>query len=304
MFQFKRGISPDFVGRLNDEYKRGGWWKAIADDPSLFIAIRDEYLNVYWKGNSLLRLWMQGNALAGAVHYKYLLRPEAKTTPYLQIEDGRFRLENPTDFFLDDVTDIADLRRAADVFAGEEKTGVHQIVMSNPNIIDVEVAFGAEDEQSGAQVAQRIDFAALRHGKVGAELAFFEAKTFANPEIRASGRAVPVFGQLKRYRQFLDGAQADLTSSYRKVCGNLLSLYGVSKKFSALHSVFRDISEGASDLRISNDVRLVVFGYDRDPARGAIWAKHREKLQATLGHNLLLKGDPRNFTRGISSPSR
>ncbi len=304
MFQFKRGLRPEFVKRLNDEYESGGWWKAIADDPQLFIAIRDEYLNVYWKGNSLLKLWMHGDTLAGEVHYKYLLRPEVATSQYLQIEGGQLRLGSPADFFFADLSDIAGLKRAAEVYAGEEKMGVHKIVASNFNVIDVEVAFGTENNQSGARVAQRIDFAALRHGKSGLELTFYEAKTFTNPELRANGKAAPVLGQLERYRHFLRSAQSDLMLSYRKVCGNLVSLHGVRNRFSAIHGVLGDVAQGVCDLRISTDVRLVVFGYDRDQHNGPVWAAHRQKLRAALGRNLLFKGSAKGFTNGISTPVR
>ncbi len=30
MSQFKKGISQQFVDRLNAEYKAGGWWKSMA----------------------------------------------------------------------------------------------------------------------------------------------------------------------------------------------------------------------------------------------------------------------------------
>lgn len=79
MCNFKRGLSADLVESLNEEYERGGWWKALADDPQLFIAVRDDYLNVYWKGNSLIRLFLQNGRLVGEVHYKYMLsRPLKK----------------------------------------------------------------------------------------------------------------------------------------------------------------------------------------------------------------------------------
>lgn len=303
MFQFKRGLSPEFVSRLNDEYESDGWWRAIADDPQLFIGIRDEYLNVYWKGNSLLRLWIQGDALAGEVHYKYLLKPKIKGNQYLQIEGGRLRLDDPANFFPTDFSDVDTLKRAADIYAGEEKSGVHKIVMSNPNIIDVEVAFGAESDQSGTRVAQRIDFSALRMVKSGPELTFYEAKAFANPELRANGKPAPVLSQLERYQHFLRDRQADLLCSYRKVCGNLASLHGVRNRFSAISEVLQGISEGIGNFRISEDVRLVVFGYDRDQEHGAVWAGHRQKLQTELGESLLLKGEAKGFTRGISSPA-
>lgn len=303
MYQFKRGLSPEFVTRLNEEYERGGWWQAIADDPSLFIAIRDEYLNVYWKGNSLLKLRMQGDALVGQVHYKYLLRPEISPTPYLQIEGGQVQLGDPATFFLTDLSDIAGLKRAADVYSGDEKTGVHKIVMSNPNIIDVEVAFGTENEHSGAKVAQRIDFVALRQGKGEAELLFYEAKAFANPELRAKGENVPVLKQLKDYGKFLKNSQSNLKTSYQQVCGNLLELRGLRDRFSALHSTFKNIYEGKLDLGINNDVRLVVFGFDQDQKKGTKWETHRSKLLAKLDERedrLILKGNPQGLTRGIS----
>ena len=47
MFNFSHVIGVPFVDRLNREYSLDGWWKAIADDRELFVAIRDGYLNVY-----------------------------------------------------------------------------------------------------------------------------------------------------------------------------------------------------------------------------------------------------------------
>lgn len=299
MRQFKRGLSPDFVQRLNEEYCSGGWWKAIADDQQLFIAIRDEYLNVYWKGNSLLRLWMEGGSLRGEAHYKYLLRPDIKN-PYIPIDGGCPKLGNPADFFLGDFSDVASLKRAADAYAGEEKIGVHKIVMSNLNIIDVEVAFGTDNEESGARVAQRIDFAALRERRGKWELAFYEAKAFANPELRAKNKEAPVLKQIERYKKFLRTAYSDVADSYRTVCGNLYALNGVNRRFSSMHDGLKCIADGKFDLRISDEIRLVVFGFDGDQGNGAVWDEHRQKLREVLGDNLLLKGDAKGLTRGIS----
>lgn len=303
MRQFKRGLSLDFINRLNKEYESGGWWKAIADDPQLFIAIRDEYLNVYWKGNSLLRLRMEGGALLGEVHYKYLLRPDV-ANPYLRIESGRPKIGNPADFFFGDFSDLAGLKRAADAYAGEEKSGVHKIVMSNPNIIDVEVAFGVTNEKSGARVAQRIDFAALREIRGSWELVFYEAKAFSNPELRANGKDAPVLNQIEGYRQFLRNAQAEVADSYRTVCSNLHSLHGdgIKKRIGTMCDALKNIAEGKCDFRVSDDVRLVVFGYDGDQNNGVVWVEHREKLRNVLKGSLLLRGETKGLTRGISSP--
>lgn len=314
MLKFRRGISEALVDRLNEEYKRLGWWHAMANDSQLFIAIRDEYLNVYWKGNSLLKLSMQEGRLCGEVHYKYMLRPEVLSSAYLKFEDGKLQSANPVDFFLPDLSDIASLKRSANAYAGEEKAGVHKIVMSNANIIDVEIAFGTENGDTGAKVAQRIDFAAVKMGAYGPELMFFEAKSFTNPELRSDGDTPPpVLHQIKSYRNFLShvDSQEDVIRSYQQVCRNLLSLHGVRDRFKPIQSLLIEIGEGKRALVVSSDVRLVVFGYDRDQDTGAIWRRHRKKLEDGLeqerpeGRKLLLrKGDPKGFTNGISSPTR
>jgi hypothetical protein len=59
MSMFNRGIDKRFIDRLNAEYERG-WWRSIVCDLELFVAIRENYLNVYWNGNSLLRLRLDG----------------------------------------------------------------------------------------------------------------------------------------------------------------------------------------------------------------------------------------------------
>lgn len=297
MAQFKRGISTALIDRLNAEYRAGGWWTAIAKDPDLFIAIRQDYINVYLNGNSLLKLWLKDDELVGETHYKYLLIPEA-SRPYVKVIGGQARIESHADLFLPDLTDLQALKRAANIYSGEEKRGVHQIVMGNPNVIDVEIAFGAENEKTGGITANRIDFAALRRQTSGLEIVFYEAKQFANKELRASGEAVPVFDQLQRYESFLRNEQQALIDSYRTVCGNLLALEGVKDRYACVQAMARDLAP----LAVQGEVRLVVFGFDNDQKNGTNWFKHWEKLDKKLGCNLLLKGDTKDFTNGIASP--
>lgn len=295
MSKFERGISQPFVDRLNAEYKAGGWWRSIADDRDLFVAIRKDYLNVYLNGNSLLKLWQEGDQLVGETHYKYLLAPET-ARPYVKVVGGKALIDEAAALFNSDLSDLAALKRTANVYSGDEKTGVHQIVMSNTNVIDVEIAFGAENEKTGSVTANRIDFAALRQGQAGLEVVFYEAKQFSNKELRAATKNVPVLQQLRRYETFLDNEQADLIKSYRTVCGNLSALLGVCDRYSAMLAAMSNTAQ----LAIRADVRLVVFGFDADQKDGANWSEHRRKLEAVLGDRLLMKGDANRFTNGIS----
>lgn len=294
MSQFQRGISAKFVERLNAEYRKGGWWQTIADDRDLFIAIRKDYINVYLNGSSLLKLWLEGDELVGETHYKYLLVPEARR-PYVKVVGGQVLIESHADLFQSDLSNLQALKRAADAYSGGEKSGVHQIVMGNPNVIDVEIAFGAESERTGSITANRIDFAALRQQPAGLEVVFYEAKQFSSKELRASGASVPVLDQLRRYDSFLRNEQLALTNSYRTVCENLIALDGVRERYTSMQTLMRDQPKFA----IQSEVRLVVFGFDNDQKNGANWSGHRDKLKAVLGDKLLLKGDAKDFTNGI-----
>ena len=167
--------------------------------------------------------------------------------------------------------------------------------MGNPNVIDVEIAFGAESERTGSITANRIDFAALRQQPAGLEVVFYEAKQFSSKELRASGASVPVLDQLRRYDSFLRNEQLALTNSYRTVCENLIALDGVRERYTSMQALMRDQPKFA----IQSEVRLVVFGFDNDQKNGANWSGHRDKLKAVLGDKLLLKGDAKDFTNGI-----
>ncbi|HLO77401.1 MAG TPA: hypothetical protein VK196_13175 [Magnetospirillum sp.] len=303
MFVFNRGISQHFVQRLNAEYERGGWWRALASDRDLFVAIRDGYLNVYWNGNSLLKLSLDGDRLAGEVHYKYLLRPDG-AKPYVPVENGMAHIPDVANLFQADLSDVPALKRAAAPFAGDEKAGVHRIVLSNPNVLDVEIAFSVGPTGEDGPLARRIDFAAWRPTSQGAEVVFYEAKQFSNAELRASGDApAPVVGQINGYQELLARHRTEVERSYRTVCGNLVALLGVHDRYAGAQDQMRQLATNDVPLKVDEAVRLVVFGFDSDQRDGAAWKPHREKLEKALPGRVLLKGEPKGFTKGISANS-
>ena len=100
--------------------------------------------------------------------------------------------------FTKNLADTDDLKKAAKRYAGSEKTGVHNIVLANPNIVDLEIAFAAGSSDEADKSASLIDFAALKKTGQGFEIVFFEAKDFSNGDLRASGGADPkVIGQIE-----------------------------------------------------------------------------------------------------------
>ena len=141
MSQFQRGVSAKFVARLNVEYGKGGWWKTIADDRDLFIAIRKDYINVYLNGSSLLKLWLEGDELVGETHYKYLLIPET-SRPYVKVVGGRALIESHADLFQPDLSNLQ-----AEIEATQEELARQEALVSRQqqNLSAIEEARRALD---------------------------------------------------------------------------------------------------------------------------------------------------------------
>ena len=102
---------------------------------------------------------------------------------------------------------LSKLKRAADLFSGMEKQGVHAIAQANENIVDVEIMLDATDLPT-ARDYPRIDIAAFEQRSDGVELVFWEAKLFANKELRASGSC---FAKSRRADQRIQTGPASTT---------------------------------------------------------------------------------------------
>ena len=299
MITFNRGLDDEFVNGLNNEYIKGGWWRTFLEDRELFVAIRDNRVNVYHRGCSLAELRWRDGAIVGRTHYKYLLRP-SMPFPYVDFSDGMYDLDDPRSLFLESPKAVEELKKAARAYAGEEKMGVHKIIKANPNILDVEVAFGSAKSEKTDRSAPRVDFAALQVSDESLEIMFFEAKHFANPELRVrEGNQPKVVQQMAKYQRLLEKCRETVYESYRRVCDNLLRLNGVAERHEERHNMLEYIVE--RPLTINDSPRLVVFGFDEDQKRGDVWKRHRQRLIDKLGKKrVLLKGDSKDFRRGIS----
>lgn len=308
MSEFKRGLTDDFVCKLNDLYgQEKSWWKELVDDPDTFVAIRDNYVNVYYQGASLALVQPSGSGVAARVHYKYLLDPEPwRDDEYVRVgKDGEVdwgRLGRES--FPMDRINVRALKAAAENYAGEEKTGVHEIIRANHNILDVEIAIGQRGTAAKAPSAPRIDFAALHVSEAGPEVVFYEAKTFANHKaLRARGAGKPeVISQIRTYEQLLKDNRSSIEKSYEHVCRNLRALSGIRERNRKRYEMLENVA--GKPLTIDEEPKLVVFGFDNDQRVGKTWEPHRKKLEDKLScERVLLKGDSKDFRNGISSRS-
>ena len=281
---FKRGLKQEFVDRLNEMYSAGGWWRNLVDDKELFLAIRNDYINFYFRGCSVLKLnWLQSSKeIAGEIHYKYLLKPSLKGSQYIKFYESGIQLPpGLRDLFLDGLDDVNELKRAVKRYADSEKSGVDDVVTSdkNTNVLDLEIAI------SDGKSAPRIDIAAIHEdtrqpGTV--KLVFYEAKHFENKGLRSSSDRIPVVDQMNRYSELINKNRDAVLASYRQVCCNLFHLEGVAHQNSERHQTLREIVTGSRELEIEIELRLIAFGFDGDQRDGKIWKPHAKKLSEVL----------------------
>lgn len=302
MNSFDRGLDSTFIAAFNEEYDRSGWLRGLVDDKDIFLAVRQNYVNFYHLGNSLLKLECLNGALVGQIHYKYLLRPDADN-PYIRILNGRPDLPKDTKkLFLPDLEDVNALKKAAWPYAGAEKTGVHSIVRDNFNILDVEIAFGTGGADEAGASAPRVDSAAIRRADEDATIVLYEAKHFNNRQALRSeqGRIPKVIEQIEAYSGILETYGEAVINSYRCVCCNLLALRGLAERHPERQAMLKEIASGSRKLKLDPHPWLVVFGFDADQKCGDNWRLHRDRLRKLLNGRFLLKGHSEKFVRGIS----
>ena len=290
---FRHGLSKPFIDALNSEYAKSGWWKRIADDEDLFIGIRNNYLNVYFNGGSILELRYTRGRLTGKTHFKYLLdlTIDDKDSDYIKFSNGTFKSVMIKEAYRDISENLEGIKQSTKLYQGDEKKGVHNIVIDNINVIDTEIQFPGEDA--------RIDFAALQKRKGRTSIVFFEAKTYSNSDIVAKRRP-KVLDQIRRYQEIVSRRRDEIEASYRRVLNNIQLLEGWKGR---RHQIFAEAALG--DLHVDPEVRLVIFGFDDAQKKRADKEPNGAfvRLRRTLGKTLVLtKGDPKRFNKGIRYP--
>lgn len=289
-----------------DALKKWEPWKKIIRDEDLYVAIRKEYINIYYQGCSLFKISYK-EELIFETHYKYLVHPNMKH-PLISWEgESPAVLRRVGEIFIHKF-DLDLLKKSSSWYAGEEKEGVHGILKSNINVVDVEVALSPKsdvepdiEDQSpkGRRVADRIDFAAIQKRDGKACIVFFEAKRFKNGELRSQKLKPRVIEQIKKYEIFIKQHRENLEKSYRLVCKNLVELVPPNR----YDPLVKEVAESPEKLTVDSQVRLVVFDFSADQDRGEDWKEHKKILREYFHDRLLMKGNPREFKSGISKYS-
>ena len=292
---FKRGLDCGFVDWLNEKYNDGGWWYDFVDDKDTFLAIRENYVNVYYRGNSLLKLKeLDSNNHKGEIHRKFLpkhFERDNRDNDEVDIVGDYVIVKNDTLNRLD----VGKLKEGVDCHHKEradrrktpgleEREHVQKFALANSNVLDGEITW----EGSSGQ----LDFATLEENGKDVEIVFFEAKRFETKKTSELRRQDPnadpdVVGQIDEYAKLLQGARDDIVKSYRRVCDNLLKLQGLDERYRKHHEMLEGIAKGKIQLKVNEEPRLIVFVDDADRywKRYRYWERHYDKLKKRLGEH-------------------
>lgn len=164
MGKFERNMSDEFIDKLNNSK----WWielvEIVKKNKNYNIQIRNNYLNVYYKMNSLFKIDFTNNNIVITTHYKFIPvvkeQPEGKEYINIISKDGQLNLLNPIeqDCLTNDL--IGNLKRIEsrlEMFSGDEKSYQSKLIEKNSNII-----LDAETQSDFG----RIDLIALIQNKI------------------------------------------------------------------------------------------------------------------------------------------
>jgi len=283
MTSFRRGLSDNFIGALERLAGNDSWWRDVLRDTNLLIAVRNEYLNIYWQGQSIFKVDCHGEHLTARTHPKYLVNPELFELVSLDVDNATFG-ELPEHALIrhyNGPDTLQKMKSAAGLFSGDEKKGVQVIARGNKDVVDVEIAFDKH--------AVRLDIADFNRKSGEVDLGFWEAKLFTNKELRAKAGDSPVVRQIEKYKVILNKYRDDVLASHKRVASNLVSIANMSCGVRSVGPAILSVAEGAPlAMATPPHVGLILYGFHADQWDGAIWKPHLDKLRSAVGINSIL----------------
>lgn len=250
---FKRGITnPKFIDKLNTlRQDPETFWHKILNDNRFFVAIRNNYLNVYFYGQSITEITYDASnhCLKYKTHKKYIGEND-KGYIYVKAED---------------LTNIDALISNIKKYCHIEKTCSYNYLLDSKRCIDVEITFSGKKKS--------IDFVLLSDS---GKLEFYEAKHASNQEI-VSSTTPKVFGQTDMYVSLLMQNEQNIIDSYKVVSQNYKDL-GIRMPNTPIESISKDIYGKPL-------VRLIIFGDKKTSS----WETQKNILRAKYGKALIFE---------------
>jgi hypothetical protein len=205
------------------------WWSLLCNDKEVYIHIRkDNYINAYYYGGSIIKLEYKRGEFVGETHHKYyeeLLPNSNPKKTYLRIDLNKFdkaTLEHIKKKISEEYSERSMKKEGSEM---EEQTEFSEkyiqgeMIINNPNIIDSEFQFNLDTEADKL----RIDLTELSNGT----LTFNELKLITDSRLSISDKTSnntiikktepEIIGQMKKYNNFIANNHSEIETYYKKL---------------------------------------------------------------------------------------
>lgn len=248
-------------------------WVLPGEDAGAYglrLALRNGYLNLYVKGQSVGDMRLVEGSPRLRLHSKYRSA----------IQNGSSKIDASGQCYK--VVDASELATAgpdlidswistAETYAGDEKRFVDDLVAVTPGAIDLEMGLPADQDAVGEdRTAPRMDMVVAQ----GGEVAFWEAKCAVNTELRAraSYKERPdnryyegprVIWQLRRYQRWMSRPfrLSQVRDAYVEAAQLLLGLAELWGKQGPAMDAWRELAASGQKTAVVLPPGIVVAGY-------------------------------------------
>ena len=219
--KFKRGLSAVTLPAV-ESFLKTQIGRYLKEDDRFLICIRDEYINVYYCGCSILKYEPLVNKFS--IHSKYIGTPNSKSYVTLQQRGNN-------DLGLGDLS-LLGIAKNPEVYlskyvCGEKKYLAEYLSAKHPLLLDLEIAFtrkrDVNNETSQREfVANRIDLAVISEDLA---LHLIEVKIDRDSRLRSETNGKQeILVQMDYYRNFITNESESIVSSYRTIAQNYIDL--------------------------------------------------------------------------------
>ncbi|PKP37338.1 MAG: hypothetical protein CVT97_06150 [Bacteroidetes bacterium HGW-Bacteroidetes-14] len=205
------------------------WWSLLCNDKEVYIHIRkDNYINAYYYGGSIIKLEYKRGEFVGETHHKYYEEILPNSNPqktYLRIDLYRFdkaTLEHIKKKISEEYSERKVKKENSEMEDQEEYSEKYiqgVMIINNPNIIDSEFQFNLDTEADKL----RIDLTELSNGT----LTFNELKLITDSRLSISDKSSnntkikktepDIIGQMKKYNNFIANNHSEIKEYYKKL---------------------------------------------------------------------------------------
>lgn len=210
----------DTSAKLFEELKiqKPVWWTLLKNDDEIYIDIRkNNYINAYFFGGSIVKLEFKKNRFVGEIHQKYFDN-HCLSGEIIKNDNKKYvrvNLNALDERMLDSIK-----KRINEDYLGQrtgerpsEKYIQGKIIKNNPNIIDSEFQYN----QNSNNEELRVDLVELSDGV----LSFIELKRIDDRRLRIDEKrnsgTPEIIVQINKYREFIKKNEEDIKDYYNRL---------------------------------------------------------------------------------------